>query len=224
MKERIRKIIYTDRFIVVVGFIIIPLLSFIFIGISEESPLYTSISRIAWVHGYWFSTFLWALAVMSAIVWLTYRMVYTGPLSARVRRKYFLMQLLNIILVFIGCILFPAKSGEQAVSFVNYIHDYLTIVAWAMYGIGLLVYSIMIRKKESFLGFLGIGLMTFTILSSVFFIRNVIDPSTYVGASAVSEVYVINSLVIYLVVMYVVQGYVARLKGSSSENEKGDLR
>ena len=223
MRKKIKKLIYTDRFIVILGFIVVPILSFILIGISEESPLYTSISRIAWVHGHWFATFLWATVVMSAIVWLTYRMVYTGPLSQESRRKYFLLQLLNIVLVFIGCIIFPAKEGVETVKFVNYIHDYLTIVAWALYGIGLLVYSIIVRKKERFLGFLGIGLMSFTILSSLFFIRNVVDPASYVGASAVSEVYIINSLVIYLVVMYIAQSYVARIKKLGYETEKGDL-
>ncbi len=212
MKERLKRIIYTDRFIIILGFIVVPVISFILVGISEESPLYTSISRIAWVHGYWTATFLWALVVMSSIVWMTYRMVYTGPLSDKSRRLYFLLQLLNIILVFIGCIIFPAKAGTESVNFANYIHDYLTIVAWVLYGIGLLIYSIIIRKKEKFLGFLGIGLMSFIIMSSVFFIRNVVDPQSYVGASAVSEVYIINSLVIYLVVMYIAQGYAKSIK------------
>jgi hypothetical protein len=47
--------------------------------------------------------------------------------------------------------------------------------------------------------------MVFVVFSSLFFLRQVIDPTTYVGASAVSEVYIINSLLIYLVVMYVLE-------------------
>lgn len=218
MKEKLRKMMYSDAFMVVVGFIVIPILSFVLITLSEESPLYTSISRIAWVHGHWFATFVWALLVMGAIVWMTYRMVYTGPLTGDSKRLYFLFQLLNIVLVFIGCIIFPAKQGTDTVKFVNYIHDYLTIVAWVLYGIGLLIYSIIIRKKERFLGFLGIGLMTFIIFSSVFFVANVIDPSSYVGASAISEVYIINSLIIYLVVMYIAQQYTAKLKDTEKKN------
>lgn len=200
--KKLRSIMYSDRFVIVLGLVIVPLISFIFIGVSEESPLYTSISRIAWVHGRWLSTFLWALIVMSAVLWLTYRMVTVGSLSDRAKRKYMLCQSVNILLVFIGCILFPAKGGLELVSLVNYIHDYLTIGAWAMYGIGLLVYSMLVRRNDPFLGFLGLCLMSFIILSSVFFIRQVVDPTSYVGASAVSEVYIINALFIYLVVMY----------------------
>lgn len=200
--KKLRSIMYSDRFVIVLGLVIVPLISFIFIGVSEESPLYTSISRIAWVHGRWLSTFLWALIVMSAVLWLTYRMVTVGSLSDGAKRKYMLCQSVNILLVFIGCILFPAKGGLELVSLVNYIHDYLTIGAWAMYGIGLLVYSMLVRRSDPFLGFLGLCLMSFIILSSVFFIRQVVDPTSYVGASAVSEVYIINALFIYLVVMY----------------------
>ena len=205
MKDKIRNLLYSDRCIIILGLIVVPLISFILITVSEESPLYTSISRIAWVHGKWFSTFIWALIVMGAVTWITYRMVCSGPLSNRAKCVFILCQGVNIALVFIGCIIFPAKDGTELVRLVNYLHDYLTIAAWAMYGIGLVAYSFMLRRHDSFLGFLGIGLMSFVILSSSFFISNVIDPSSYVGASAVSEVYIINSLFIYLVVMHVAQ-------------------
>ena len=221
--EKLKRIVYSDRFVIVLGLVVVPLISFIFIGISEESPLYTSISRIAWVHGTWFSTFVWALVVMGAITWITYRMVSAGPLSERTKRIFFLCQCVNILLVFVGCILFPAKSGTELVRFVNYLHDYLTIAAWAMYGIGLLVYSFMLKRQDSFLGFLGIGLMSFVILSSLFFIRNVVDPTSYVGASAVSEVYIINSLFIYLVVMYLTEklklGAYGAVEGNAADTE-----
>ena len=205
VKKDIKRLLYSDRFVVILGLIIVPILSFILITVSEESPLYTSISRIAWVHGKWFATFVWALIVMGAVTWTTYRMVSVGPLSERSKRIFLFCQSVNILLVFVGCIIFPAKDGTELVRLVNYLHDYLTIAAWALYGIGLFVYSYMLRKHDSFLGFLGLGLMSFVFLSSSFFISNVIDPTSYVGASAVSEVYIINSLFIYLVVMYIAE-------------------
>ena len=217
VKKDIKKLLYSDRFVLILGLIIVPIFSFILITVSEESPLYTSISRIAWVHGKWFATFVWALIVMGAVTWVTYRMVSVGPLSERTKRIFLFCQGVNIALVFVGCIIFPAKDGTELVRLVNYLHDYLTIVAWALYGIGLLVYSYMLRKHDPFLGFLGLGLMSFVILSSLFFISNVIDPSSYVGASAVSEVYIINSLFIYLVVMYVAER-LSLAKGREMQN------
>ena len=208
--ERLRRIIYSDRFVVALGLVLVPLISFIFISVSEESPLYTSISRIAWVHGRWLSTLVWAVMVMSAVLWLTYRTVEVGPLPERKKRVYLLCQSVSIVLVFIGCIVFPAKAGVETVRLVNYIHDYLTIGAWATYGIGLVYYSLAIGRYDSFLGFLGLCLMSFIILSSIFFIRRVVDPASYVGASAVSEVYIINALFIYLVVMYVAERVMRR--------------
>ena len=205
MKDKIRRLLYSDRFIIILGLIIVPLLSFVLITVSEESPLYTSISRIAWVHDKWFATFIWALVLMCSVLWITYRMVDIGPLSIKAKRTFLFAQSLNIILVFVGCILFPAKDGTELVRLVNYLHDYLTIAAWAFYGIGLLVYSFMLKRYDRYLGFLGVGLMSFIIFSSAFFISRVVDPTSYVGASAVSEVYIINSLFIYLVVMYVTE-------------------
>lgn len=204
-KNSLKRLVYSDRFVIILGLIIVPILSFILITISEESPLYTSISRIAWVNGGWFATFVWALVVMGAVVWLTYRMVYTGPLTERTKKILLICQAVNILLVFVGCIIFPAKDGTEFVRLVNYLHDYLTIVAWALYGVGLIAYSFLVRRHDRFLGFLGLGLMSFIVLSSFFFISRVVDPTSYVGASAVSEVYIINSLFIYLVVMYLTQ-------------------
>lgn len=213
MKEKLKKVLYSDRFIIFLGLVIVPITSFILITFGDESPLYTSISRLAWVNGYWLATFVWAVIVMGAIAWMTIRMVMTGPFTERTKKIYISIQLANILLVFIGCIIFPAKAGVESVKFVNYVHDYLTIIAWALYGIGLLVYSILIRRHDKFLGFLGICLMSFVIFSSTFFISRVVDPSSYVGASAVSEVYIINSLFIYLLTMYVSQ----RVKLSADE-------
>lgn len=204
-KNSLKRLVYSDRFVIILGLIIVPIFSFILITISEESPLYTSISRIAWVNGGWFATFIWALVVMGAVVWLTYRMVYTGPLTERTKKILLICQAVNILLVFVGCIIFPAKDGTEFVRLVNYLHDYLTIIAWALYGVGLIAYSFLVRRHDRLLGFLGLGLMSFIVLSSFFFISRVVDPTSYVGASAVSEVYIINSLFIYLVVMYLTQ-------------------
>ena len=213
MKDKLKNLIYSDRFVIIIGLIVVPILSFILITMSEESPLYTSISRIAWIHGGWLPTFIWALIIMFAISWLTYRTVFCGPLSDRTKKVFMCTQLIHIVLAFVGCIVFPAKDGTDFVNFFNYIHDYLTIVAWALYAVGLMAYSILLRKHDRFLGFLGIGLMSFVIFSSFFFISRVVDPTSYVGASAVSEVYIINSLFIYLVVMYLAE----RLKLGGAE-------
>ena len=90
MKDKICKLLYSDRFVIILGLIIVPLISFILITVSEESPLYTSISRIAWVNGKWFATFVWALIVMGAVVWITYRMVEEGALPERSKRIFFI--------------------------------------------------------------------------------------------------------------------------------------
>ena len=211
MKKRIKNILYSTKFIVILGLIIVPFVSFAFITISPESPLYTSISRIAWVHNLWLNTFIWALIIMLSIVWLTYRLVETSPLSSKAKKIIIWWQFLNILLVFIGCLMFPAKQDVEMVKLINYLHDYVTAIGWVLYGIGLIVYSILLRRKDKFLGFLGLGIMSFIIFSSIFFIMRVVDPTSYVGASAVSEVYIINSLYIFLVFMYVAQEYNARL-------------
>ena len=80
MMKKLRKILESTEFILVVGLVVIPLLSFAFIQISPESPLYTSISRIIWVHGYWIAACVWALIVMGVIAFLTCRLIHTSVL------------------------------------------------------------------------------------------------------------------------------------------------
>ena len=223
LKQGISKIINSREFIIVIGLVIMPIMSFALIGTSEESPLYTSISRIAWVLEHWWATFIWGVSVMGAILWLTYKTVSTGPLSKKAKHGILASQFTSSGLVLIGCLVFPAKSGSATPTLYNVLHDYVTIIFWITYGIGLFVYSVLLGKRDGFLGFLGLGLMSFTVFSSLFFIRQVILPDSYVGASAVSEVYIINSLFIYLVVMYVAQDYAAKCKADanafSSEKE-----
>ena len=205
MSDKFKRVVSSTEFITVIGMVVIPIISFVFIIASPESPLYTSISRIAWIHGRWASTFLWATLVMGTILWLTYKMVNTGPLSDKRKRIFLFCQVLNTIFVFTGCIAFPAKADIETIVFINYLHDYMTVIGWIMYIVGLIAYSIMIGRTHRFLGFIGVCIMTFIVCSSLFFIRRVIDPSSYVGASAVSEVYIINSLLIYLVVMCILE-------------------
>ena len=200
-----RKILKSREFVIVVGLVIVPIISFLFIVDVPESPLYTSISRIAWVHGRWYATFIWAITVMSAIIFITYKMIKAGPMDLTGKHIFFIIQTVNICLVFIGCLIFPAKSDADTVTIANYLHDYLTAIAWTCYGVGLIIYSIVIGRKNRFLGFMGCSIMAFVVWSSLFFLRRVIDPTSYVGASAVSEVYIINSLLIYLVIMYVLE-------------------
>lgn len=116
--------------------------------------------------------------------------------------------------------MFPAKQDVEMVKLINYLHDYVTAIGWVLYGIGLIVYSILLRRKDKFLGFLGLGIMSFIIFSSIFFIMRVVDPTSYVGASAVSEVYIINSLYIFLVFMYVAQEYTARLGHANNASKE----
>lgn len=217
MRNKLCSVLASKTFLILLGFGFLPFLSFLLISISEESPLYTSISRIAWIHGFWGATFIWAVAIMGGITWLTRCMVYTSPLRERTKHCFFAMQLVHIALVFIGCLFFPSKPGEAFEHFGHLIHDYLTVVAWFLYVIGLVAYSLLLRKKDRLLGTLGIGLMAYILLSSIFYLVNVIDPGSYVGASAVSEVHIINNLLIYLVVMYLAQDYTNRLKGERSE-------
>lgn len=215
MIEKFKKTVNSTGFIILLGLVIVPMLSFILITISEESPLYASISRIAWALDHWWPTFVWAIIVMASILWLTYKTIGCGPLSLAHRVGLTISQFVNISMVFVGCIVFPAKTGQGEPLFINYLHDYMTITAWVLYGIGLIVYSFMLGRHSSLLGYLGIGLMTFTVFSSYFFVKQVVHPDSYVGASAVSEVHIINSLLIFLVVIYVAQEYEERIRAAS---------
>lgn len=215
MKRKLKKLLRSDGFLIFSGLILSPLLSIILLSISPENPLYTSISRMIWVNNLWLVTFIWASIIMSVITWLTYRLASTSGFDEKKRKRFTNVQFLSITLVFIACIIFPAKSDTETVRFVNYVHDYLTVFAWFMYVVNLVIYSFMLLRKNKFLGELGLGLMGFTIISSIFFLMRVIDPRTYVGASAISEIYIINNLLIYLVVMYVAQKEMLVKKESS---------
>lgn len=185
--------------------IVVPLLSLLFITVSGESPLYTSISRIAWVSGHRLFMLGWSLVVLFPMVCLTGKVIRTSRIPPRRQRRLQITAIANILISFVGGVFVPAKSSALDITFFGALHDLMTAVGWLSFGLVLTAYSICLFPVDRVQAVLALSFMVFIWLTGLFFIFYVIDPGTYCGSSAITQVYIINMLDLFLLTNTVYQ-------------------
>lgn len=186
------------RFSTVWVLIIVPLLSIAFITVSGESPLYTSISRIAWVKGHRIFMIIWSLIVLFPMVCLTRKVISESRLSEKRKSLLNTIAIANILLSFTCGVFVPAKNGVDAITIWGAIHDCFTALGWLSFAIVLTIYAFSLRRFSQTQATISISFMGFIWITGLFFIFYVIDPNTYCGTSAITQVYIINMLDMFL--------------------------
>lgn len=185
--------------------VVVPFLSLFFITVSGESPLYASISRIAWVGNHRGFMFIWSLVVLFPMVCMTNKVIKGSNLDDKTKKRLYVTAILNIVVSFVAGVLVPAKSGADDVSFWGIMHDLLTAMGWLAYGIVLIVFSICLFKVDKVQATISTCFMFFLWWTGLFFIFYVVDENTYCGTSAVTQMYIINMLNLFLLINYIYQ-------------------
>lgn len=203
MKKKLRSLLayfLPLRRSVVWVLLILPLLSMLFITASEESPLYTSLSRLAWVNGHWLFMLVWSLLVLFVMVCLTLKVIHQSGLAPKRVKALSAVAIVNVSLSFVSGVFIPAKSSADALSIWEFLHDRFTALGWLSFGIVLTIFSFNLRKVDRMQSFISVCFMAFTWMSGVFAIVVVISPETYVGSSAITQIYIITMLNIFLLI------------------------
>ena len=198
LASRIQRKFESIYFSAVWVLIIVPILSLAFILVADESPLYTSISRIGWVHNHRLFMLLWSITVLAPMVSLTSKVVSQSPLTEGRKRALYAVAVCNILVSFVAGVLVPAKSGAGEVSFFGVVHDLLTSVGWLSFGVVLTVFALSLFRFDRLEATVATSFMAFIWITGIFFIFYVVDESSYCGASAVTQVYIINMLDLFL--------------------------
>lgn len=180
--------------------VIVPFLSLLFITVSGESPLYTSISRIAWVGHHRIFMIIWSLVVLFPMVCMTNNVIKNSKLNNKRKSALYLIAIVNIIISFVAGVLVPAKSSANDINFWGILHDLLTAIGWLAYGVVLTIFSFSLFKVDKLHATISICFMFFLWCTGLFFIFYVIDENTYCGTSAVTQMYIINMLNIFLLI------------------------
>ena len=200
--------------------VVVPLLSLLFISVSGESPLYTSISRIAWVAGHRWFMLVWSLVVLFPMVCLARKVIRTSALRPRWKKALTFAAIANILVSFVGGVFVPAKSGALDISFFGVLHDLMTAIGWLSFGVVLTAYSICLFSADRKQAILALSFMIFVWMTGVFFIFYVIDPGTYCGSSTITQVYIINMLDLFLLMNDIYQTRGAQSVPPAEGNEK----
>lgn len=201
LAARFESLRYTSIWVLIV----VPLLSMVFITASDESPLYTSLSRLAWVNGHRLFMFVWSLIVLFVMICLTLKVIRFSGLDEKRKRSLSALAIVNITISFVSGVFIPAKSGADVLNIWEYLHDRFTAIGWLSFGVALTVFSFSLRKVNKQQATIAISFMVFIWMTGAFAIFYVIDPETYCGSSAVAQVYIINMLNIFLLMNDVIQ-------------------
>lgn len=193
------------RYTAVWVLIMVPLLSMIFITASDESPLYASLSRLAWVNGHRLFMFVWSMVVLFVMGCLTIKVISNSGIGEKRRRVLITVAVVNIVIAFVSGVFIPAKSSADILNIWEYLHDRFTAIGWLSFGITLGFFSFNLRKVNKKQGTIAITFMFYVLITGAFAIFYVIDPATYCGSSAVAQVYIINMLNIFLLIIDVMQ-------------------
>lgn len=195
--------------------LVVPLLSVLFITASGESPLYTSLSRLAWVSGHWWFMLVWSTIVLFALVCMTVKVVRASGLGQKQVRVLSITAVCNILLAFVSGVFLPAKSSAEILTVWAFLHDNFTALGWLSFGITLTIFAVLLRRVDKTQATIALAFMAFVWITGVFAIFYVIDPQTYCGSSSVSQVYIINMFNIFLLLNDVYQSRGARPEESA---------
>lgn len=213
LKRRFESVYFSTVWILVV----VPILSILFITASGESPLYTSISRLGWVLDRRVFMIVWSLTVLAPMLFMTNKVITGSPLADRAKRSLHLIAVINIIVSFVAGVIVPAKSGAGEVSFFGVMHDLLTSVGWLSYGVVLTAFAFCLFRKDRLEATVATCFMAFVWVTGTFFIKYVVDETSYCGASAVTQVYIINMFNIFLLIIDIYQSLLKKISDDNLE-------
>ena len=190
-----------------IAFIVSPLIAMCFASSGDESPLFTSISRLGWITGHKALMYFWGATLL---VPMTYTMWYAMEYAEINKVGRQLVKWCTIAfatIVFVGSLIPAHDPGEDFSNTVRdsmaLAHDHMSRIG--MFGIvgvllGYCVFAFIAKKWEHATMMTLFSL--FIIGSGVYAFIEVKDATTYCGVSAVTQIYAFGMMLIFMFVTY----------------------
>lgn len=206
-------------------FLIVPLISAIFASSDEESPVFTSISRLGWITGHKAFMYIWGAIIfvpMGYTMWYAMKYADFHPVLKQLF-KWFTISFL--VTIFVGALIpahdpgpdlsNPLPRGPMALA-----HDHMSRIGmFGLLGVEM-AYCIVafIYKKWEHATLMSL-LVAFLIGSGVYCFVEVKDPTSYCGVSAATQIYAfcVMFIVIFIIYYHYARIHINNLKAAKSE-------
>ena len=174
-------------------FILSPIFAWGSVALSKETAVYASLSRMIWYSGSAVGIFLAMLVLFIPMLIAFYSAIKMSDLNKLQKRICQIFMILSCATLYVGAMKLAPSNGET-MTIENVWHGILSFSGIFMIFITYSLYAIFLHRHDR----IGTGLLSaflwFTLLSGAFSVVNIHDKSSYVTASAVSELYVLAML------------------------------
>ncbi len=190
----LKKISNTLKVLALFTFVLAPLASWWSVLSSEDTAVYASLSRMMW-----FSGNNWFILIAMGILFIPEMIAYflAHDISGLRRNEIIHCRAMSVaacVILFVGAFLLEPGNGITKNTFVNVMHGLLSFIGLLLLLVSYAFYSIYLRRIDRGAADLLLLLLIFSLITGAFAAFNVYDDRSYVGASAVTELYYMTTM------------------------------
>jgi len=174
-------------------FIISPLASWLSVIASDETAVFASLSRFIWYSGSAIRIFIAMLVLFVPMLAAFFRTLRIGSLTKIRQLLCRTGILISCAVLYIGAMELMPSDGNTMTG-VNIWHGILSFGGMLLVFLTYCLYTVFLYPHDKEGAVFLAGFLIFTLVTSAFAVLNVFDDSSYVIASAVSELYVLTML------------------------------
>ena len=189
----------TLRILTICTFFVSPLCAWLSILENDETAVFASLSRMIWYSGAFFRILICMIFLFAPMLVSFFLSHNIENLSKKQKLVLRGLMILSCVVLYVGAMELMPSDGETMTK-ENVWHGILSFGGMFMIFLTYCIYTLIIRKKDKDGAMLIAAFLVFSLITSLIAVDEIYDETSYVIASAISELYVLTmmSLVGYL--------------------------
>ncbi len=184
------------------SFVLVPIISILVISSGEASALYNSLSRIAWPENLLWLVLLWGAIDFGCFFFALKMTLDSAQYSKKWQILFYAMTIASCVLLIVGISIPAYNEPDPYVQMLRSIHTGFATVGIAGFLFVLIGMVITLYKRNLRQFYLSLAMVCFLIVSGVFALVCVSDPSSYCHVSAPAQIYIFSMYNIIMTINY----------------------
>ena len=186
----------------VYAFIVVPIFSIIVISSGKQSALYNSLSRLAWPENLLWLVLLWGAVDFACFFYATKMAVDASGYTKKWQAVFFSVTAVSCLLLIIGISIPAYNEPDPNVQMLRSIHTGFCAVGIFGFLVTLIIMTITLYKRNMRQFYLSLGVLCFILISGIFALVKISDPSSYCHVSAPAQIYVFSMYNVAMTINY----------------------
>jgi len=195
--QRVKEIV-----LFVCAFVIVPIFSILVISSGEQTALYNSLSRLAWPENLLWLVLLWGAVEFACFFYATKMAVDVAGYTKKWKMLFYGVTALSCILLIIGISIPAYNDPDPNVQMLRSIHTGFCTVGIFGFLVTLIIMTITLFKRNLRQFYLSLGVLCFLVISGVFALVEISDPSSYCHVSAPAQIYIFSMYNVAMTINY----------------------